>query len=59
MRWGDFQRSDNIEDRREGGGSSGRGGGAAGLGIGGMIAIGLISYLTGINPAILLGGYEM
>ena len=59
MRWSDFQRSDNVEDRRSGGGSFGGGGGGAGLGIGGMIAIGLISYLTGINPAILLGGYEM
>jgi uncharacterized protein len=56
MRYDDFRRSDNVEDRRGGGG--GVPGGPVGIGIGGMIVIGLISYVTGINPAILIGGYD-
>ncbi|MFT2621985.1 neutral zinc metallopeptidase, partial [Escherichia coli] len=58
MRYDDFRRSENVEDRRGGGGGGGIPGGPAGLGIGGMIVIGLISYMTGINPAILIGGYD-
>ncbi|MBN8939468.1 MAG: neutral zinc metallopeptidase [Rhizobiales bacterium] len=59
MRYDDFRRSENVEDRRGGGGGGGGiPGGPAGLGIGGMIVIGLISYVTGINPAILIGGYD-
>jgi predicted metalloprotease len=59
MRWEDLRRSDNVEDRRGGGGGGGPvPGGVAGLGIGGMIVVGLISYITGINPAILIGGYD-
>ncbi len=60
MRWEDLRRSENIEDRRGGGGGGGGGmpGGRAGIGIGGMIVVGLISYITGINPAILIGGYD-
>ena len=57
MRWEDLRRSENVEDRR-GGGGGGVPGGPAGIGIGGMIVIGLISYVTGINPALLIGGYE-
>jgi len=56
MRWEDLRRSENVEDRRGGGG--GVPGGPAGLGIGGMIVVGIISYVTGINPAILVGGYD-
>ena len=70
MRWEDYRRSDNVEDRRDdgdGGGSGGPGGGGlgglpigrGGLGIGGLILVGLISWATGINPAILLSGLEM
>jgi predicted metalloprotease len=60
MRWEDLRRSENIEDRRGmGGGGGGRmPGGRAGIGIGGMIVVGLISYITGINPAVLIGGYD-
>lgn len=58
MRYDDLRRSDNIEDRRGGGGGGALPGGPAGLGIGGMIIVGLISYITGINPAVLLGGYD-
>jgi predicted metalloprotease len=58
MRYDDLRRSDNIEDRRGGGGGGALPGGPAGLGIGGMIIVGLISYITGINPAVLVGGYD-
>ena len=48
--------SQNIEDRRgQGGGMVGKGG----LGIVGIIAVFAISYFTGINPAVLMGGAEM
>jgi uncharacterized protein len=49
--------SQNIEDRRgqRGGGMVGGGG----LGIIGVIAVFAISYFTGINPAVLMGGAEM
>ncbi len=62
MRWEDLRSSDNVEDRRgEGGGGGGMGfpgGGAGGLGIGAIVVILIISYFTGINPAILMGGAE-
>jgi predicted metalloprotease len=54
MRWDDFRRSDNVEDRRAGGGRVRVGGG---IGIGGLLVVLLVSYLTGINPMTLLGGY--
>lgn len=61
MRWEDFRRSDNIEDRRgetqyAGGGS---GIGRGGLGIGAMVILGLIGWALGINPGLLIGGAEM
>lgn len=64
MRWGDFRRSDNVEDRRgDGGGGFGGGGripgGRGGLGIGGLIIVGIIAWATGINPAVLIGGAEI
>jgi predicted metalloprotease len=61
MRWEDFRRSDNIEDRRgehySGGGPSFGGGG--GLGLGTIVVLGVIAYALGINPAVLIGGAEM
>jgi uncharacterized protein len=64
MKWEDFQTSENIEDRRgddqyadAGGGS--RMGGAGHLGLGTIVILGLIGYITGINPAVLIGGAEM
>src|SRR3954453_20131852 len=63
MRYDDFRRSDDIEDRR--GDSGGMGGGmglpmgGGGLGIGTIIVLGLISYAFGIDPRILIGGAEM
>jgi predicted metalloprotease len=67
MRYDDFRRSDDIEDRRDdsGGGFAGGGGGmglpigGGGLGIGTIIVLGLISYAFGIDPRILIGGAEI
>src|SRR5674476_1700081 len=66
MRYDDFRRSDDIEDRRgdDGGGIGGGGGiglpmGGGGLGIGTIIVLGLISYAFGIDPRILIGGAEI
>ena len=65
MRWDDFRRSDNIEDRRgDGGGGMLPGGGGfpirgGHIGIGGLVAILLISWLLGINPLTLLGGGDI
>lgn len=55
MKWEGNRQSDNVEDRRDGGGSSG-GGGLGGRGIGlGSIAIALVvSYFFGINPMTVL-----
>ena len=53
MRMDDYRESDNIEDRR-GGGGIGRGG----VGIGGILLALVISYFTGINPMTLLGIME-
>src|SRR5271157_271143 len=50
--------SQNIEDRRGQGGGGGMMGGG-GIGIIGIIAVFAISYFTGINPAVLMGGAEM
>jgi uncharacterized protein len=62
MRWEDFRTSDYVEDRRGGGGGGGfsfPGGAGGGLGIGTLIILGIIGWVTGINPAILIGGAEM
>jgi uncharacterized protein len=63
MRYDDFRRSDDIEDRRDEGGGMGGGMGlpmgGGGLGIGTIIVLGLISYAFGIDPRILIGGAEM
>src|SRR3954452_5743365 len=67
MRYDDFRRSDNIDDRRDDdggmmGGGGGFGipmGGGGGLGIGTIIVLGLIGYAFGIDPRILIGGAEI
>src|SRR6201989_3271912 len=67
MRYDDFRRSDDIEDRRDdGGGGMGGGGGGfglpmggGGLGIGTIIILGLVGYAFGIDPRILIGGAEI
>jgi hypothetical protein len=63
MRWNDFRRSDNLEDRRGQGGGFPIGPGGGGrlpfgggrLGIGSIIVILLIGWLLGVNPLALLG----
>ncbi|MCA6120803.1 neutral zinc metallopeptidase [Bradyrhizobium sp. WSM 1704] len=66
MRYDDFRRSDDIEDRRDEGGMGGGGGGfgipmggGGGLGIGTIIVLGLLGYAFGIDPRILIGGAEI
>ena len=66
MRYDEFRRSDNIDDRRDdsgyGGGGGGFGfpmGGGGGLGIGTVIVLGLIGWAVGIDPRILIGGAEI
>lgn len=62
MRLDDLRTSENIEDRRGGGGGGGGGfgfGGGGKIGIGTLIIVGLLSWATGINPLVLLGGAQM
>src|SRR5258706_10016185 len=62
MRYDDFRRSDDIEDRRGDGGGGGGFGipmGGGGLGIGAIIVLGLVGYAFGIDPRVLIGGAEM
>src|SRR6266540_2555932 len=64
MRWEDLEQSGNIEDRRgeQGGGYGGGGGfpiGGGGLGIGAIVVLGLIGWVTGIDPRLLIGGAEI
>ena len=63
MRWEDFRRSENIEDRREEGGGYGGGFGmpvgAGGLSIGTVVVLGLIGWALGIDPRLLIGGAEI
>ncbi len=64
MKWEDFQSSQNVEDRRGGdqyadSGGGGSGIGAGHLGLGTVVILGIIGYMTGINPAVLIGGAEM
>src|ERR1700676_3852202 len=66
MRYDDFRRSDDVEDRRDdsGGGMGGGGGfglpmGGGGLGIGTMIVLGLVGYAFGIDPRILMRGAQI
>jgi len=67
MRLDDLPESGNIEDRRgeEGGGFGGGYGGGfgmphvGGLGVGGIVVLGLISWALGINPLWLIGGAEV
>ena len=62
MRYDDFRRSDDIDDRRDdsgggvGGGGMGLPMGGGGLGMGTIIVLGLVGYAFGIDPRILIGG---
>jgi len=55
MRWGDFRRSDNVEDRGAGGG-----GGGAGIKLGGgaIVVVVIASLLFGVNPMEMLAMLE-
>lgn len=63
MKWEDFGRSENVEDRR--GDTQDRGigipsfGGTGNLGLGTIIVLGLIGWALGIDPRLLIGGAEM
>jgi hypothetical protein len=61
MRYDDFRRSDNIEDRRDDGPMTAGfpGGSSGGIGIGGLIIVGLISWALGIDPRLIIGGINM
>src|SRR5205814_6874712 len=67
MRYDDFRRSSDVEDRRDddGGGFGGGGGGfgipmgGGGLGIGTILVLGLVGWALGIDPRILIGGAEI
>jgi predicted metalloprotease len=54
MRWGGQRESTNIEDRR-GMGPVGIG---SGLGVGGIVLVLVVSFLTGTNPLVLLNMVE-
>ena len=60
MRWGDFRRSENVEDRTEGapegsGGGSGFPFGGLHIGGGALIILVIVGMLFGINPLEMLG----
>jgi predicted metalloprotease len=58
MRWGDFRRSDNVEDRTDqvgGGGGGFPGAGGIRLGGGAIVVIVIASLLFGVNPLEMLG----
>ena len=65
MRWDELPRSDNIEDRRGEAGDYGGGGGfgfpigTGGMGIGTLVVLGLVGWVLGIDPRLLIGGAEM
>ena len=57
MKWEGQRQSDNVEDRRDGGGGGGLGGRIGGRGVGlGTVAIALVAgWIFGINPLTVLG----
>lgn len=61
MQWEDYRQSENVEDRRGGGGGdfAGLPGGRGGLGIGTMVVLGLVGWALGIDPRLLIGGAEL
>ncbi|MFC0283844.1 neutral zinc metallopeptidase [Camelimonas abortus] len=61
MRWDDFRVSTNVDDRR-GQGPTGGGmlpGGRGGLGLGAIVALGLLGWALGIDPRLLITGAEI
>ena len=58
MEWENTPLSDNVEDRRGGGGFS-VGGAGGGIGLGTILVLTAIGYFTGIDPRMLIGGAEV
>jgi predicted metalloprotease len=58
MKWEDFRRSDNVEDRTDMSPAGGFGGGGIRLGGGALIVIVVVSLLFGVNPLTLLGDLQ-
>ncbi len=63
MRWEDYRRSDNVEDRRDERGGFETGGmqvpfGGGGLGIGGLIVVGIIALALSVDPRALIGNLD-
>ncbi len=55
MKWEGNRESDNVEDRRDGGGASGGGGfGGRGIGLGSIVIALIASYFLGVNPMTVL-----
>jgi predicted metalloprotease len=59
MRWDEFRRSDNVEDRRAAPGGFGTPVKTGGLGIGTILVLGLLGWALGIDPRLLIGGAEI
>jgi predicted metalloprotease len=62
MRWQDYRQSDSFEDRRGGSGGGGFNfptGGGKGLGLGGLVIVGILALVFGVDPRILLQGMDM
>jgi predicted metalloprotease len=58
MKWEDFRRSDNVEDRTGMSPGGGFGGGGMKLGGGALIVVVVVSLLFGVNPMTLLSGLQ-
>ena len=60
MKWGDFRRSDNVEDRtgEDAGGGGFPGGGGIKLGGGALVVIVIASLVFGVNPLEMIGMIE-
>ena len=58
MRWGDFRKSDNVDDRTAGGGMprGGLPGGGMKLGGGAMVLLVVVGLLFGVNPLDIISG---
>jgi len=58
MRWGDFRKSDNVDDRTAGGGMprGGLPGGGVKLGGGAIVLLVVVGLLFGVNPLDMLSG---
>lgn len=57
MRWEDYRMSENVDDRRGGGGGFGVPGG--GIGVGTIVVLGILGWALGVDPRILISGAEM